>query len=322
MAIIQVEKIMQEDSSHARLPHDVRFEGGSAFMNGEYVGIHEATVPIVDMGFMHADAAYDVVTVSGGAFFRLDDHLERMEASCKKFRLENPYGREEVRKILSELVRLSGLRDAYVWWCVTRGLMSGGDRSNLDHYQNCLYAFAIPYLFIADDEKRNRGLDLIISKQYIRIPAKAVDPTAKNFHWMDMKLSLFEARDQGKDWSVLVDSEGYLTESPGANIFLVKNGELFTPDTGCLEGVTRKSVLELAAEAGVKANVVRLPKEALLEADEAFTSTSAGGISPINSVDGLVLGGATGYGPLTEKLHNLYWERRWSGWHATPVEYS
>lgn len=321
MSLIQAQKVMQEDPVHARLPHDEKYTLGSAFINGEYKGIHEAAIPIVDMGFMHADAAYDVVTVSKGEFFRFDDHLARMEASCSKFALKNPYTREQTKEILTNLIKLAGTKDAYVWWCVTRGMMSGGDRGNLAAYDNCMYAFVVPYLFIADDAKRNRGLDLLISCKYIRIPVHAVDPTAKNFHWMDMKLALFEAREHGKDWSVLTDSEGYLTESPGANIFLIKDGELYTPDSGCLEGITRKTVLDLAKELGVPAHITRVHKQQLVNADEAFICSSAGAIAPVNSVDGKVLGGIAGPGPLTGKFHDLYWEKRWSGWHGVPVDY-
>lgn len=323
MALVQAEKIMATDPAHARSEHAPEYDHGSAFIHGNYCSIDQAAIPIVDCGFIHADAAYDVVSASRGYIFRLRDHLDRFEQSCAKFRLRNPYSQEETGQILTNLVALAGTRDAYIWWCVTRGAMpDGAERGNPDAYDNMFYAFVIPYLYIAGDAVRNRGMDLAVSKQYIRIPADAVDPTAKNFHWMDMKLALFEAHDQGRDSAVLCDAEGYLTESPGANVFLARDGVLYTPDSGCLEGITRRTVLELAAELGIATRVEKVHRDQLLAADEAFICSTAGGIMPANSIDGIVLGGVEGPGELTTKLHNRYWEKRWDGWLGTQVDYS
>jgi branched-chain amino acid aminotransferase len=161
----------------------------------------------------------------------------------------------------------------------------------------------------------------MVSQKYIRIPPKSLDPTAKNFHWMDLKMSMFEAHDNGRDWSVLCDGEGYLTESPGANIFFIKQGVLCTPDSGCLEGITRKTAIELATEMGIPVNMGRFHVDQLRGADEAFITSTGGGILPVNGVDGHVLGGTPGPGELTTKLHNLYWTKRWAGWLGTPVDY-
>jgi branched-chain amino acid aminotransferase len=320
MAIIEVQKIFSEHPEHARAPHEDRFKDGSAFCQGRHVPVGEAAVPLVDAGFLHADLAYDVVTVSKGNFFRLDDHLDRMERSCEKFFLQNPHGREEVREILHEMVRNAGLKDAYVWWCVTRGPLST-DRRNASAIKNAMFAFAVPYFFQSSDEVRARGSDIIISKKYKRIAADAVDPTAKNSHWMDMKLGLYEAGRQKKDWVVLVDRDNNLTEAAGANIFFVKDGELCTPAEGCLLGLTRQSVFDLASELGLKVNTGTFSAQQLLDADEAFTSSSAGGIMPVRSVDDQPIGKHGGPGPITEKLHDLYWRKRWNGWHAEPVSY-
>ncbi|MDH2528297.1 aminotransferase class IV [Acinetobacter baumannii] len=319
--IIQVQSIMQNDENHQRLDSNPKYDYGSAFCNGEFLPIQEASVPLTDAGFLHADAAYDVVTVSKGAFFRLEDHLDRMEASCKKFLLNNPYSREEVKDILNKLVALTGLKDAYVWWAVTRGPLNSASRKNPSLQQNAMFAFVSPYFFQADDETRTNGFDMLISKKYKRISHKAVDPTAKNFHWMDMKLGIYEARSFNKDWVVLTDDEDNLTEAAGANIFIVKNNEVYTPDIGCLEGITRKTVIDLCNELGIKVHVETVSAQQLLDADEAFTSSSAGGIMPIKTVDDVELKSPLDPSSLTAKLHDLYWTKRWSGWLNTSVQY-
>lgn len=320
MDIIQAESIMQTDPAHSRLDHEPKYGHGSAFINGVYCSIDEAAIPITDTGFIHADAAYDVVSASKGYIFRLDDHLDRFESACEKFLLQNPYSKSETAEILTNLVKLAGTREAYIWWCVTRG-QTPEKRGDLGAYENCFYAYVVPYVYIANDEMRSRGIDLVVSQKYIRIPPKAVDPTAKNFHWMDMKLSLVEAMQNGGDWSVLCDADGYLAEAPGSNIFFIKDGALFTPDSGCLEGITRKTTLELAEEIGMPTHVERVHVDQLREAEEAFLTSTAGGIMPINSVDGNLLGGVAGPGEHVTALHNLYWEKRWSGWLGTPVGY-
>nr|UPK83294.1 transaminase class IV [uncultured bacterium] len=323
MSIIQAQHIMLNDPAHVRVSYEPKYSHGSAFINDTYVDLDNAAIPMTDLGFTQADACYDVVSVSKGYLFRLEDHLERFEGACAKFQLTNPYTKAQTTQILTNLVKQAGAKEAYVWWAVTRGFMpDGGDRINPKAYENRFYAFVVPYVFISNDEQRTRGTDLLVSKHYVRIPPEAVDPTAKNFHWMDLKLSLFEAKAANKEWSVLCDASGYLTEAPGSNIFLIKDGALYTPDSGCLEGITRKTTLELATEIGMPIHVERVHVEQLLNADEAFLTSTAGGIMPINTVDDTVLGGKAGPGELTTQLHNLYWTKRWDGWLGTAVDYS
>lgn len=323
MDIIRAQHTMLHDPAHARLPHAPAYTEGAAFAGGKYGPIAEATVPLLDLGFRHADAAYDVVSASRGYLFRLDDHLTRMEESCARFRLKSPHSREQTTHILMQLLRLAGTRDAYVWWCVTRGQRrEGGEHNNQLDYQNAFYAYVVPYRFIADDDIRTRGIELMVSQQFIRIPTRAVDARAKNFHWMDLQLSLFEAHDQRYDFSVLCDANGFLTEAPGSNVFVVKNGEVLTPDTGCLEGITRRTACELVKELGAPMRVEPVHVDSLRGADAAFLTSSAGGIMPIRSVDGQVLSGAGQSKDLVTEVHNLYWSKRWAGWHGTPVQYT
>ena len=321
MSILEAQRVMEEDPRHARAPHDPRFYAGSAFTQSTYRPIDEGVVPIQDAGFIQADAAYDVVSASRGYLFRMRDHIERFNESCRKFRLENPHTDAQTVEILTNLVKLCGLKDAYIWWAVTRGQMEGQDRARA-RYVNQFYAFVTPYRFILDDEKRARGANLFVSEQYVRIPPRSVDPTAKNFHWMDLKLSIYEAVQAGADWSVLTDGDGHLTEAPGCNVFLIKNGVAKTPATGCLEGITRKTALDLAKELGIAVSVTTVGVEELVDADEAFLTSTAGGIMPAARVNDRPLGGRDGPGEITTRLHNLYWEKRWAGWLGDPIDYT
>ncbi len=323
MELVRAAEIMATHPEHQRLPFPDAYGLGGAFSNDQFGPLIEASVPLVDCGFMHADAVYDVVSVSRGMFFRLDQHQDRFARACGAILVKNPMDREREAEILHKIVALAGLKDAYVWWAVTRGLPPGG-RSEMidpDKFEPRFYAFASPFVWIADDEQRARGMDLVLSRERIRISPRAVDPTAKNFHWLDMQMALFEAGRRGGEWAILPDEEGFLTEAAGANVWVVRNGTVLTPDTGCLLGITRQSVFDLCAELGVSAKATRIHGDELEDADEVFLTTTAGSIMPARSLDGRPIGGREGPGKLSVELHNRYWERRWEGWDGTPVRY-
>ena len=195
-----------------------RFADGCAWIEGEYVPIGEARIPILDTGFVRSDLSYDVVGVWHGRFFRLDEHLTRLEQGCAKIRLPLPLGREEMQAILVEVVRRSGLREAYVEAIVTRGVPTPGERDPRG-WTPRFYAYAIPYVWIVRPELQEQGTHVVVAKQTRRIPPDSIDPTVKNFHWGDLVRGLFEAYDRDAWLPILTDGEGRVTEGPGFNVF-------------------------------------------------------------------------------------------------------
>ena len=293
------------------------YADGAAFIDGGYVPIAEARLPVLDWGFTRSDVTYDVVHVWKGSFFRLEDHLDRFLRSCEKLRLSAP-ARDEIREVLMECVRLSGLRDAYVEVICTRGMPAPGSRDPRTCINRFL-AFAIPFIWVITPEQQARGAHLIIS-QVQRIPPASVDPTVKNFHWGDLTRALFEAYDRGADTAVLVDPDGYVSEGPGFNVFCVSVGRVRSPGDTVLEGITRRSVRELCEELGIGFELGRITPEELRDADEVFLSTTAGGVMPVSRVDNRILGNDRP-GPVSTRLRDLYWAKHEEGWHATPVDY-
>ena len=323
MELIRSQERMFTHPDHAQLPSDPDYAFGAAFIADHFCPLLTAAIPIIDVGFMHADAVYDVVSVSRGMFFRLDQHQARFARACEAIRVRNPFDREREAAILHGLVARAGLRDAYVWWTVTRGIppMGRNEMVDADKFENRFYAFAVPFVFMFDDDQRARGIDLIVSHDRIRIPPRAVDPKAKNFCWLDMQMALFEAGDRGAEWAVLTDENGYLAEAAGANIFAIIDDTVATPDSGCLEGITRESVMDLCRELAIPVVCRRIHADELKGAQEVFMTTTAGSIMPVRSVDGKAISDHGGAGEISIRLHNLYWEKRWAGWHATPVHY-
>ncbi len=290
--------------------HQPDFSQGVAFVRGRYVPIAEAAIPITDWGFLRSDAAYDVVTVWEGAFFRLDAHLERFEKSCARFRLNPGLAPAQITDILTQCVRLSGLKSSYVEMICTRGQPPWGSRDPRQAV-NQFYAFAVPYVWIANEEQRKRGLHVQIS-DVERISPRSVDPTAKNYHWNDMTMGLLGALDAGAESVVLTDGAGNVVEGPGFNIFSVKNGVITTPDRGVLEGITRRTVIEMAQSRSIPVQLGTLSADALRASDEVFLSTSGGGVLPVTKVDNQAIGSGN-VGPVTQSLTALYWE-----WHEDP----
>ena len=285
---------------------DDPFSAGCAWIEGEYVPIGEARVPILDQGFVRSDLTYDVVGVWEGKFFRLNDHLDRLERGCKLLRLESPVSREEIQEILSQVVSRSGLRASYVEAVITRGIPAPGERDPRKLTPR-FYAYAIPYVWIVRPELQERGADVIVAKETRRIPADSVNPKAKNFHWGDLVRGLFEAYDRGATQPILPDGNGNVTEGPGFNVFALKGGRLYTPSEGVLEGITRLTVIEIAAELGREVVIDAMPVSILYEADEIFLSSTAGGVMPVATLDGEPVGSGT-QGPVTRAIRDRYWE--------------
>lgn len=280
------------------------FPGGAAFVDGALVPLSEAKISLFDWGFTRSDATYDVASVWQGAFFRLDDHIDRFFSSLAKLRMRIAYDRTALKEILHACVRAGGLQDAYVAMVCTRGVPPPGSRDPR-LATNRFYAYALPFVWIAPPQKQREGIDLFISRRQ-RIAPDSVDPTVKNYHWLDLVQSMFDAYDHGSDTSCVVDAAGNITEGPGFNVFMVAGGGVSTADRGVLEGISRRTVIELCGKLGIPVRERPIPAAELAGADEVFLSSTGGGVLPIARVDGRPLAGAFP-GPVTQRLQDAYW---------------
>jgi branched-chain amino acid aminotransferase len=293
------------------MSESAQYQDGVAYVGGKYLPIAQAAIPITDWGFLRSDATYDVVTVWNGAFFRIDAHLERFMHSCQRWRLNPGLSPAQITRILARCVRLSGLRSSYVEMICTRGQPPWGSRDPRQAV-NQFYAFAVPFVWLANEQQRATGLRVRISDVQ-RISPRSVDPKAKNYHWNDLTMGLLGALDAGADSVLLVDAAGNVVEGPGFNVFCVKDGALATPDEGMLEGVSRRTVIEMAAALGLPLQARPVTADELRGADEVFLSTSGGGVLPVSQVDEHSIGKGTP-GAITRKLVETYW-----AWHADPA---
>jgi branched-chain amino acid aminotransferase len=269
---------------------------GCAYIDDAFVAPEQAKISIFDWGFLRSDATYDVAHVWQGKFFRLDDHLDRFFASTRRLRLDPGKTRDEVHAVMHECVRRC-----------TRGQPAPGSRDPRS-CSNRFMAFAIPFVWIADPQKQARGINLVVSDVQ-RIAPASVDPRIKNYHWLDMVMALFQAYDRGGETAVLVDAAGNVAEGPGFNVFALIDDALVTPDAGVLEGVSRRTVIEMARAAGLRVLMQPLPVAQLRRATEVFLSSTGGGVIAVGQLDGVPIGGrrAGDMGPVTCQLQKAYW---------------
>ena len=291
---------------------------GAAWIDGAYCPIEEAKISVLDLGVTRSDCTYDVVHAWRGRFYRLDAHLDRFSASLARLRLDPGFDRAGIETILHGCVRHAGLRNAYVSMTCTRGRLPAGSR-DLRAARCTFYCYAVPFVWISSPEQQNAGASLWIS-EVTRIPPKSVNPLIKNYHWLDLDVAQLDAYDHGAQLVVLRDLSGAITEGPGFNVFSYVDGRWLTPLTGTLAGITRRSVIELAGEAGELVEEGQLTAEDLRRASEVLITSTAGGIMPVTTVDGRPVGTGTP-GPRTALLRDRYWARHEDPRFSTPVRY-
>jgi len=287
-----------------------------AYVNGEYVPRDQARISVFDMGFLRGDAVFDTTSAWNGRIFKLSAHLDRLELSLRAARLSWPLPPEELRGVIIETARRSGLANAYIQTIVTRGEPPMGVR-DLTQCRPGLVVFAIPYVWILGPEQIRAGGKAMIASTRA-LPVQCLDPKIKSLSRLHFDLAVLQGKAAGADVSIMLDLDGRVTEGPGFNVFVVRNGEMFSPPEGILMGITRQTVFELAAEHKIPAREAQMTAFDLYAADEVFLTSTAGGIMPLVEIDGRPIGDGKP-GPVSQRIHGLYWALRESGRDGTPI---
>jgi branched-chain amino acid aminotransferase len=286
------------------------------FLNGAFVAAADAKISIFDSGFLYGDGVFDTSSAWNGYIFKLDEHIERLLRSCHAVRLEVPMSAAEFRQAHIETVARNGLQNAYIKCIVTRGIK---DPPTLDPRgrEAGVIIFAKPYIRLVRDDDESGGIRAKISSVR-RTPMAALDPKIKSLDYLNLVMAKFDAIDADVDDAILCDMEGFVCEGPGYNIFIVSNGELITPVDTVLMGITRETMIEIGSELGLTVAERRFSPFDLYTADEAFFSTTAGGVVPIVNVDGRDIGSGR-RGEVTKCMSDRYWDMLENGEHGTPV---
>ncbi len=287
-----------------------------AYVNGQYVPRAEARISIFDVGFLRGDAVFDTTSAWNGRVFKLAQHLERLDLSLRAARITCPLSMEELSGVILETARRCRLDNAYIQTIVTRGEPPMGVR-DLTQCRPGVIVFVVPYVWILSPEQvRAGGRAMIASTR--ALPAQCLDPKIKSLSRQHFDLAVLQGKAAGADVALILDLDGHVTEGPGFNVFVVRHGTLFSPPEGILMGITRQTVFELAAEHGIPAREAQLTAYDLYAAEEVFATSTAGGIMPLVEIDGRPIGDGKP-GPVSQRVHGLYWALRESGRHGTPI---
>lgn len=284
------------------------------YIDGNFEPLSVARISPLDQGFLLGDGIFDVVSAWDSKIFMLDAHLDRFFDSMRAARLETRLSREQWVDAIVETTRRNKLSDASIRFILTRGVPDGVV-ADPRHIQPTEMIWAAPYIFLADEDKRSTGIRIMISSMRGFAP-DTLDPRFKCLDRLNSQLIRLEALEAGYDDAVWLDGHGYVAEAAASNIFVVKNDEIFTPQTGILRGITRATVLELAERGGIPHRESQLTAFDLYSADEVFTCSTAGGPLPVREVSGRAIAAT---GPITERISELYWQMRAEGEYSTPI---
>ncbi|MEL4306246.1 branched-chain-amino-acid transaminase [Methanococcoides sp. LMO-2] len=267
------------------------------YYNGEFVTKENATVSIYDHGFLYGDGVFEGIRAYNGRVFKLQEHVDRLYDSAKAIALEVPISKEEMSEAILETLRKNNLRDAYIRPIVSRGV---GDLG-LDP-RKC----PKPSIYIVSQEWGAMYGDLYevglkaITVGIRRNAPDALSPNIKSLNYLNNILAKIEANEKGGDEAIFLDQNGFISEGSGDNIFVIKNGKVYTPPTiNNLKGITRATAIELLEERGYEVIVGNLGLFDMYTADEIFVTGTAAEAAPITKLDGRPIGDGS-VGPITK----------------------
>ncbi len=271
------------------------------YLNGQFLPLDRAQVSVLDRGFLLGDGIYEVIPAYAGAPFRLDEHLERLEASLAAIRLPNPHTQAEWREIITRLIQCQeGASDLSIYLQITRGAALKRDHAFPAQTQATVFLMATPFEPPPPEQKR-QGIAAVtlddIRWRLCNIKAITLLPNV---------LLRQQAIDAGAAEAILI-RDGQATEGAASNLFMVRNGAIITPPKGptLLPGITRDLVLELAQQAGLEAREAPIYLAELRSSDEVWLSSSTKEVLPVTQLDGQAVG--QGHpGPLWQRMDEIY----------------
>ncbi len=273
------------------------------YLDGAFLPKEEAKVSVFDHGLLYGDGVFEGIRAYNGRVFRLDEHLDRLYDSAKTIDLAVPIAKTEMADAIREVLRRNGLRDAYIRPIVTRGVGDLGlDPRKCERPTVIIIAVEWGAMY---GDLYEKGLTAV-TVSIRRTPAEAMPPNVKSLNYLNNILAKIEANCKGGDEAIFFDTNGYLSEGSGDNIFVVKNGEIVTPPTlNNLRGVTRLVALECAADLGITVVERNMGYFDLYSADEVFVTGTAAEVGPIVTIDGRTIGSGRP-GPITIQLMSAF----------------
>ncbi len=277
-----------------------------AWVDGEIGPARSARIPLLDHGFLFGDGIFEGIRLTERGIFRFEDHMARLATAGRAVGIEPTGGFERVREVARETTRIWGTRPGYLRLIVSRGVGALGiDPASCDEPRIVCIA-AGPRR--SSEVERARGLALITSS--LRRPTGDVlDPRVKSLNYLNNVLAKREANLRGADDALVLNARGLVAEASATNVFVVKDERISTPPVsdGALEGVTRRTILELGAQLGLETSERSLGRFDLFAADAVFLTGSRAGVVAVGSLDGSML--ETGARPLLDRIARTFEEK-------------
>lgn len=279
------------------------------WMNGQFVAWDDAKVHVMSHVLHYGSSVFEGIRAydskSGPAIFRLGEHIERLMASAKIYRMQVPYRAEEIERACFEAVAANGLKDCYLRPLVYRGYSHVGVDPRGTPIDVMIAAF--PWGKYLGEDALTKGAAVKIGT-WARMAPNTLPAMAKaGGNYMNSQLLKLEAVEDGYDEAIALDVQGYVSEGSGENLFAVHKQEILTPpvSSSILAGITRDSVMRLARDMGYTVREALIPREMLYIVDELFFTGTAVEITPIGSVDRIPVGGGE-RGPVTKALQDSF----------------
>lgn len=274
------------------------------YIDGKYCDENNAKVSVFDHGLLYGDGIFEGIRAYNGRVFKLKEHIDRLFCSAKAILLDIPIGHAEMMKVVVETCRKNKLRDGYIRLVVTRGIGTLGLNPNKCKQPSVIVIADKIQLY--PKEMYEKGM-AIVTVPTTRNLHSAVNPAIKSLNYLNNILAKIEANIAGVEEAIMLNSEGYVAECTGDNIFILKGGKMYTPplSAGALYGITRGVVMELAQDAGVPVSEPNLTRYDMFNADECFLTGTGAELIPVTKIDGRVIG--TGKpGSITKSLVKRY----------------
>ncbi len=280
------------------------------WMNGQWVPWDEARVHVLVHGLHYGTSIFEGIrayeTPQGPAIFRLREHVARLFYSCRVFRMTLPFSQEQINDAIVETVRRNGHKSCYIRPVVFRGFGGLGIDARECPVEASIAAWEWgAYL---GEEALAKGVEVTISSWRRMTPGSLPAMAKIGGQYVNNQLAVMEAHDGGFAEALMLDANGYLSEGTGENLFIVRDGVIYTPPLAAsvLPGITRASIFTLAEELGYPVREEFMSREMLFLADEVFMTGTAAEVTPIRAVDRIPVGDGQGRGPVTEALQKAF----------------
>jgi branched-chain amino acid aminotransferase len=251
-----------------------------AWQNGKFCQVGDLSIGVQDLGLLRSYGVYDVISIKNNRALVIDQHITRFLQGCKYYYINVDRTVDELVQIVKE-INAQVTEDMHVWLVATRGEPSSYDIRDIIKTKPQLMMVSGPYTSVSPD----RAMKLCIARKVCRIPDSSINQSYKNFARQDFTMAQIEATMRGFDNPVLLDHDGMLTEGPQFSVAIIKDGCVLSPARNRLPGITMQLVNTLCQEHSIKFEYCNISEELLNTADDAFATTTAGGVIPIASID-------------------------------------